>query len=149
MLVCPYMRLLGIDYGTKKTGIAVSDETGQFAFPKRVFTTGNGLVARVFDCVKEFAVEGIVIGESHDYQGKPNKIMNDVLSFKKELEGVTKLPVYLEPEYMTSAQAERLQKELGGKKVKKGGDSTGELDMLDATAAAFILQSFLDKRRNA
>jgi RNase H-fold protein (predicted Holliday junction resolvase) len=60
--------------------------------------------------------------------------MKDVLSFKKELEGLTRLPVYLEPEFMTSMQAERLDGELGGKK-----------DMLDATAAAFILQSFLDK----
>jgi len=53
---------------------------------------------------------------------------------KKELEGLTRLPVYLELEFMTSMQAQRLDEELGGKK-----------DMLDATAAAFILQSFLDK----
>jgi putative Holliday junction resolvase len=128
------MKYLGIDYGSKRTGIAVSDERGAYAFPKKVFVTSGKLAAQVKECVIEYGVQAIVLGESRDYKGLPNKVMKDVLSFKKELEGLTRLPVYLEPEFMTSMQAERLDGELGGKK-----------DMLDATAAAFILQSFLDK----
>ncbi len=130
------MKYIGIDYGSKRTGVAVSDETGHFAFPKKVFVTSGRLAGDVALCVKEFAAKAIVLGESRDYSGAPNKIMKDILSFKKELEGLTRLPVYLEAEFMTSMQAERLQKDLGG--TKEG--------MLDAGAAAFILQSFLDKK---
>jgi putative Holliday junction resolvase len=128
------MKYLGIDYGSKRTGIAVSDERGVYAFPKKIFVTRGKLVAQVKECVIEYGAQAIILGESRDYKGVPNKVMKDILSLKKELEGLTRLPVYLELEFMTSMQAQRLDEELGGKK-----------DMLDATAAAFILQSFLDK----
>ena len=141
------MKYLGIDYGSKRTGIAVSDEYGAYAFPKRVFVTSGKLPMQVKDCVAEYGAQAIVIGESRDYKGLSNKIMKDVLSLKKDLEGLMSLPVYLEPEFMTSMQAERLDRELGGK--SSGGESgkkfVGKEGMLDATAAAFILQSFLDK----
>jgi RNase H-fold protein (predicted Holliday junction resolvase) len=99
-------------------------------------------------CVIEYAVQAIILGDSRDYKGVPNKIMKDVLSFKKELEGLTRLPVYLEPEFMTSMQAERLDRELGGKSSSGKENKNSKDNMLDATAAAFILLSFLDKHSN-
>lgn len=130
------MRFLGIDYGTKRVGVALSDEAGQFAMPLSVIQNTKSL-AHLVAAVKEIAVKNgvkeAVLGESKNYKGEANAILEKSLEFKRELEaqGFT---VYLEPEFMTSTHAEKFQ---------------GKNDLLDASAAALILQSFLDKEKNA
>ena len=124
------MRLLGIDYGTKHIGIALSDEGGQFAMPLNVLSSSKNLLQEVLEIIKENKAEEIVMGESRDYKGKANAVLAKSLEFKKQMEAEG-LKVHLEPEFMTSENAERLQ---------------GKHDMLDASSAALILQSFLDKR---
>lgn len=124
------MRFLGIDYGSKRVGIALSDEKGEFAIPFIVLKSSKKLVDEVIDIAKENKVETIVIGESKNYKGEPNSIMSESLNLKKDLEGKG-FTVNLEPEFMTSVNAERFQ---------------GKHAMLDASAAALILQSFLDKK---
>lgn len=127
------MRFLGIDFGSKRVGIALSDEAGQFAMPFIVLKNSKDLLQEVIDIAKKNGVKEIIMGESNDYKGKANKIMDEITDFKKSLE-LQKFQVYLEPEFMTSIEAGRLQ---------------GENQMLDASAAALILQSFLDKRQNS
>jgi len=124
------MRYLGIDYGTKKAGLAISDEIGKFAFPRKVLVNDATFLEKVLDIIKEEQIEGVVIGESKDFKGKDNPVMEHVTSFTKELEGVG-IKVSFEPEFMTSEQARKLQ---------------GEHDKIDASAAALILQSFLDRK---
>ena len=69
------MKLLGIDYGEKRVGVAVSDETNAYAFPHSVIKNSPRLIEKVAAiCVAENIGE-IVVGESNDYAGKPNKIM--------------------------------------------------------------------------
>lgn len=130
------MKLLGIDYGSKRVGIAFSDEEGQFAMPLIVLNNSKHLrekvLADVVSVAKTKEVKEIVIGESKNYKGEANTILPEILNFKMDLEKEGFI-VYLEPEFMTSANAERFQ---------------GKNDMLDASAAALILQSFLDKRRS-
>lgn len=127
------MRFLAIDYGSKRVGIALSDPSGDFALPYAVFPNDKKLISSIASLCHEQEVGTIIIGESKDYKGVDNPIMKKVLLFKEELENQTKLPVVLEPEYLTSAEAERLQ---------------GKNDMIDASAAALILKSYLDKRHN-
>jgi len=125
------MRLLGIDYGSKRVGIAMSDEAGQFAMPFIVLRNSRNLVQEIVDIALENKVRTIVMGESKDYKGKANTIHPESLNLKKDLEEKS-FEVIFEPEFMTSTQAERLQ---------------GKNDMLDASAAALILQSYLDKEK--
>lgn len=125
------MRFLGIDYGTKRVGIALSDQTAKFALPKMVLPNNGELLANIADFCLNNDVGEIVIGESKDFSGWPNKIMAEILKFKSDLESRLKLPVHLEPEFLTSAEAERIQ---------------GKNDMLDASAAAIILQSYLNHK---
>ena len=136
------MRILGIDYGTKRIGIAISDEAGQFAIPHSTVqnvsnSTSNlilkrrAIVGNIVSIANKNAVSTIVIGESRDYHGEPNKILSDVMELKKELESLNFI-VHLEPEFMTSQQAERHQ---------------GKNEMTDASAAALILQAYLDKNK--
>jgi len=133
----PAMRILGIDYGTKRIGIAVSDPDAQFALPYSVIankphsTYGKqGIVEEIRAIATLNIVKTIVIGESRDYKGQPNKILPDVLDLKKELE-TRGFIVHLELEYMTSQQAERF---------------LGKHAQSDASAAALILQAYLDKK---
>jgi methionine--tRNA ligase beta chain len=91
------------------------------------------LIKNITDLCKEFDVDSIVIGESKDYKGEDNKISPKIISFKIDLSSAVKLPISLEPEFMSSMQVEK---------------TFGKTDMLDASAAAIILQTFMDKERN-
>ena len=133
------MKYLGIDYGEKNVGIAVSDDGGNLAFAKTVLRNDKNLPENVLRICEEEKIEAIVLGESLDFAGKPNPIMKDILNFKGKLvgafshsENAPKIPIYLEPEFLTSAEAERLQ---------------GKTNKLDASAAALILKSYLDKNK--
>ncbi len=128
----PIHRILGIDYGSKRVGVAVSDEGLQFAFPVTVIENNKDLLNKVIKLTKDYDVSEVVMGESRDYKGGANTILFESLEFKKQLE-THGLIVHLEPEFMTSVQAGRWQ---------------GENDMLDASAGAIILQSYLDKLNN-
>lgn len=124
------MRYIGIDYGRKRVGVALSDESGTFALAHSVLKNDESLMKNLSKIIEEQKVEAIVMGDSKNYQGEENSIMKYVREFKKQIEETAKIPVYLEPEFLTSAEAERIQ---------------GKTDKLDASAAALILKSYLDK----
>lgn len=126
------MRLLGIDYGTKRVGIALSDEAGIFAYPHSVLKNSKNLSKDIIDICKKENVGKIVMGESRDYKGKCNEIVSETDVLKKIIEKETGLPVIYENEVLTSAEAERIQ---------------GKNDMLDASAAAVILRSYIDRNK--
>jgi len=126
------MQYLGIDFGGKRVGIAVSDIGGRIAFPLAVFANDDSLLRNIVDECMKRSVEVVVMGESRDYKGQINNIMWEIDGFRKKLELIGYKVVY-EPEFMTSIQAMQI---------------TGENKMLDASAAAIILQSHLDKINN-
>ncbi|MDD4804167.1 MAG: RuvX/YqgF family protein [Candidatus Pacebacteria bacterium] len=96
------MKYLGIDYGEKRVGIAISDDEAKVAFPKVVLENNQDLLQKISDLCLEDKVESIVIGESKNYKGENNKISPKIIVFKKELANIIKLPMFLEPEFMTS-----------------------------------------------
>lgn len=126
-------RLMGIDYGSKRVGIALSNEEGSIAMPKGIFPNDRTLFGEIKNMCAAYEIKEIVMGESKDYKGNDNSIMRRINFFKGELERELGVMVHLEPEYMTSAQAAQGQ---------------GDHPLIDASAAAIILQSFLDKRKN-
>lgn len=123
------MRILGIDYGKKRVGIAVSDESRKFALPVSVLMNSGVLVAEIVKIALQHEVKEIVMGESRNFKQEANTILEDSIVLKKELEKGGYI-VHFEPEFMTSVQAERFQ----GKNI-----------MHDASVAAIILQSYLDR----
>jgi putative Holliday junction resolvase len=137
------MKHIGIDYGTKRVGIAISDDGGSFAFPYKIIPNDMALVDTVHNICGEEEVAAIVLGESSDLSGKPNKVMGSIEEFKRNLEAELDLPVYLQKEFMTTVEARgRAGKEQNdARKVAKG-----EAKQADASAAALILQRYLDKR---
>ena len=136
------MKYLGIDYGSKRVGIALSDEGGRMAFPKMVIKNegAQALISEIQKYCLAEKVGEIVIGDSRDYKGKPNEIMKHIEPFSVALEEASGLPVHFQLEFMTSLQASRPV----GKPTKEDQQLKGNKDMLDASAAAIILQTFLD-----
>jgi putative Holliday junction resolvase len=126
------MTLLGIDYGSKRVGIAVSDTGEVLAFPQAILENTRSLVEDVKTITVEKNARMIVLGKSQDLKGNDNPIMNDISVFKKALEESLKLPVLFQEEYWTSEEARRFQ---------------GKGMHVDASAAALILQRFLDIQR--
>ncbi len=129
------MKYLGIDYGSRRVGIALSDDEGVLAFPRDIFVNDKKLLEKIAQLCDRENVSEVVIGESLDSQGKPNLIMKKVVPFREKLKKELSLPMHFEPEFMTSHHAA-----IG---EKKGEFNKGNLD---SGAAALILQRFLDKR---
>jgi putative holliday junction resolvase len=137
------MKYLGIDYGSKRVGIATSDDNGVMAFPKIIFLNDLSLIASIDNLCQEEKISAIVLGESHDLSGKPNKIMGSIEEFKRNLEAEIDLPVYFQKEFMTTVEA----RGRGGKEINNARKvSKVKGAAADASAAALILQRFLDKK---
>ena len=131
------MRLLGIDYGDKRVGLALTDESGHFAMPYKVVANTPQLLETVAEICQDSKVAAIVLGESKNWQGKANPIMKRVEAFKTKLAEATGLPIVFEPEFLTSVEAGRLP---------AGGSGKIKTESLDASAAALILKSYIDKQ---
>ena len=125
------MRLMGIDYGEKRIGIALSDESKSFAFAHSVVENNKNAIKKIKKIYEENNVEEIILGKSVDYQGRPNPVMKKIEPFKKLLEKEIGLRVEYQIETLTTKEAERIQ---------------GEVKNLDASAAALILRSFIEKQ---
>ncbi|NQV93091.1 Holliday junction resolvase RuvX [Candidatus Kaiserbacteria bacterium] len=130
------MKIIGIDYGTKRVGVAISDDTASLAFPKAVLRNSHTLLGEIKSTIENNKVEKIVIGQSLDTDGSENILMEDIRRFASVLEKEVGLPIFLEPEFFTSQEAH---------KGKKAGEVSSH--MIDAAAAALILQRFLDKEK--
>ena len=137
------MKYLGVDYGSKRVGLSISDENGSFAFPYKIIPNNMELVDTIHNICGEEEISAIVLGESHDLSGKPNKIMGSIEEFKRNIEAELDLPVYFQKEFMTTIEARgREGKEINNaKKVEKSKQGS-----VDASAAALILQRYLDRR---
>lgn len=137
------MKYLGIDYGTKRIGVAVSDDTGSLAFPYAVVRAGQGALSEIDAIIKKEGVQKIILGESRNFKGEANTMTEEADQFKKDLVGLTGLPVEYEREFFTSTQAARqFAPEEKSRKKNPAHDN------LDASAAALILQGYLDKHKN-
>ncbi len=130
-------RFLGIDYGTKRIGLAISDEMGWTARPLETLDASSWkrVLARIRDVVASEAVEGVVLGSPASLKGHPGTLSGDVVRFKAHLEAEIPVPVVLWDERLSTHAAERILRDLGRK---------GE-GMTDRAAAAWILQGYLDR----
>lgn len=142
------MRFLGIDYGTKRIGLAISDENGTLAFPKEIVLNNANTLEHLNEIIKDDKISEIVIGESVDFSGKLNVLSGRIEVFILELKEKFNLPVHKQKEFLTSVEARKsgntksdLTKAQAHSKIKqiKSG-------RVDASAAALILQRYLDRR---
>jgi len=135
------MKYLGIDYGTKRIGLAVSDESGMFAFPKEILANGKQALEKILDLVKSESIGKIVVGNSLDTSGQRNLVMEDVDAFVEELHKLTGLPVDLHDERFSSIAARAMDLEKPKASLR---NSAARMDHIDDRAAAIMLQRYLD-----
>lgn len=134
------MKYIGIDYGTKNIGLAVSDDNGTVAFPLATVDAGRDAISKVAALIKENNVGAVVMGESRNFSGEKNEVMEDIEQFKNDITQLAGMPVHYEREFFTSALAAR--QFAPEEKSRKANPSHSKLD---ASAAALILQSYLDR----
>jgi putative holliday junction resolvase len=133
------MRYLGIDYGTKRVGLALSDEAGTMGFPHTILANTPKLGEEVCALIKKEGVGAVVIGESRTLAGGDNPIAADARALGGLVAERAQVPVHYESEVFTSAEARRAPaKEAKSRKPKRH-------DAVDASAAALILTSFLSR----
>ena len=137
------MRILGLDVGEKRIGVALSDPLGIMAGALTVIerTADEAAVKQIIDLARENDVERIVVGMPRSLDGSLGKQAQAVQSFVDLLKEHTKLPVVTWDERLSTVAAERTMLEIGMKRNKRK-------NRRDSLAAAFILQGYLDREKS-
>jgi putative Holliday junction resolvase len=133
------MRILGLDVGDSRIGVAISDPVEIIATPLTVITRDddNTAIAAIIHLVGQYDVKRIVIGLPYSLDGSIGRQANKVKDFVDKLSQSTSARIELRDERLSTVAAERLLRGAGNKKARKRSH-------LDAAAAAFILQGYLD-----
>ncbi len=134
------MRYLGVDYGTKKVGLALSDEAGLMGFPHAVVPNTGALVDTVARLIAEKDVQVVVVGESRTLDGGLNPVAQAARAFGEDLSARTGVPIRYESEVYTTAAARRLPQKQPKSRARRSRAP------VDASAAALILTSYLTTR---
>lgn len=136
------MRILGLDYGTKTVGVAVSDELlftaqGVEIVRRKAPTKLRQTLARIEELVNEYGVEKIVLGYPKNMNNTEGERCERTKEFKEMLEKRTGLEVILWDERLTTVSADNAMMEMGiRREIRK--------EYVDEIAAIFILQGYLD-----
>lgn len=134
------MRHLGVDYGSKKIGLALSDEAGTMGFPHKIIPNTPKAVEEICALMAKKDVRALVVGDSRDHTGKPNPVAGGARALGDEVALRCGVPVFYEWEGMTSAEAKRPP--MKTEKTRK----PSARENVDASAAALILTSYLAKK---
>ena len=129
------MKYLGIDYGVKRVGLAVSDAMGGIAFPRTTFPNDAKLIEGIQKILADEKVEAIVVGDTRSFSGHANDVTQEAEEFMQRLAEATGLVVTRAWEAGSSIEASRYTEDGNGHD--------------DASAAAIILQRYLDMKGTA
>ena len=141
------MRIMALDVGDRRIGVALSDPTGLLATP---LTAVDRLDARpsefdeIISLAQENDVEAIIVGMPVTLAGRLGYQARQVRDFISELSDRTSLPIETVDERYSTVQAQRM---LNESERRPSGDRNQDRGHLDASAAAVFLQSYLDFRR--
>ena len=136
------MRIMGLDYGSRTVGVAISDELLLTAQGKEIIRRKeeNKLrrtLARIEELIQEYSVEKIVLGLPLNMDQTPSERSQLCLEFKDKIERRTGIPVVMWDERLTTVEADEIMDEAG----IKGRDRKEYVDMI---AAQIILQDYLN-----
>jgi putative holliday junction resolvase len=133
------MRILGLDIGDRRVGVAISDPVEIIATPLTVITRDddNAAISAIMQLVDQYDVKRIVVGLPYSLDGSLGRQASKVKDFVDKLSQNTSAGIELWDERLSTVAVERLLRGAGNKKAR-------ERSRLDAAAAAFILQGYLD-----
>jgi putative Holliday junction resolvase len=136
------MRILAVDHGEKRIGLAISDPTATIASPLKVIQHVSRLMdaAQVATLAAENDVALIVVGQSYDEEGKPNLAGRRAAKFAEALKGQTQIPLVLWDESFSTQEARAARIEMGVSRKRRAGH-------MDELAAVMILKSYLEANK--
>lgn len=137
-------RVLGIDYGSTRIGLSISDPLKIIAQPFRTLTNNGTLWEHLNAIVKEHRIRTVVVGMPLNLKGQKGKKAEEVDRFIERLRVETGCEVVVWDERFTSSIAQQTLLEMGTRKSQRR-----EKGRVDAMAAAVILQSFLDSTKRS
>ncbi len=135
------MRILALDIGEKRIGLAISDEMGLLAHPVKTLKWENKekLVSDLEQIIREKNIIELVIGMPYNMKGLYSKKTEEIQEIKNFLASTLKISIVEEDERLTTKMAERTLHDLGKKPSRNR-------DKIDQIAAMHILQSYLDRK---
>lgn len=134
------MRCLGIDYGTKRVGLAQGDDLGVATpLPALVDTEAVARWAKLAEIIQQRRITDLVLGYPYNMDGSVGFKAKEVDAFASKLKAQFNLPVHLVDETLTSYAAESTIAKKSRREVRDSG-------LIDSRAACLILQDFLDQR---
>ena len=139
------MRIMGLDFGSKTVGVAVSDELlltaqGLEIIRRKEANKLRRTLARIEELIVEYSVEEIVLGLPINMNATEGERAQLTLEFKEKLMRRTGLPVIMWDERLTTVAADKIMIEAGIRREHRK-------EYVDMIAAALILQGYLDKKR--
>jgi putative holliday junction resolvase len=136
------MRTLAIDYGTRRVGLALSDEGGRFASPLDVLSSDVDVIRQVVELTKREQVGRIVVGLPLNMDDTTGPAAKQAIIFGRQVAAATGVDVLFVDERLSSFDAEQqlISQKRAGRKLTR----QMKKDRLDALAAASFLQAFLD-----
>ena len=140
------MRIMGLDFGSKTVGVAISDSLlltaqGIEIIRRKEENKLRQTLARIEELIVEYEVEEIVLGLPKNMNATEGVRVELTMEFKEKLERRTGLPVHLWDERLTTVAADKAMMEAGVRREKRK-------DYVDMIAATLILQGYLDLRAN-
>jgi putative Holliday junction resolvase len=136
------VRIIGLDLGEKRIGVAAADDRTGVAVPVTTVAAGDDLAQTVASVVREQAADELVVGMPLSMSGALGPQAQKVAAVVDELGELLSIPVHTWDERLSSVQASRVGPSLGRKKSARTAVAGR-----DAAAAAIILQAFIDSRR--
>ena len=136
------MRLLAIDYGDKRTGLAVCDAGETIVTPLSVINGRARLIEKIVDIIETEEIDAVVLGLPLNADGSEGPQVKRVRHFSIKLAKHIDIPLYFQDERLSSFAAERKLIDAQLTRKKKA-------ERLDAVAAAEILQTFLEQKENS
>jgi putative Holliday junction resolvase len=131
-------RIMAVDLGTVRTGVAVSDELGMLAQPWKTLPGGEAALEAVVSAVGELKPVRVLVGLPRNMDGSDGPAAEGARAFADQLKSRLPCPVDLWDERLTTVSAQRALRESG----RKARDQRG---VVDQVAAQFLLQSWLDR----
>ena len=137
-------RILGIDYGTVRIGLALSDPTGTLASPLPCWENKSipQIQTSLAELVQNHGISKIIVGLPRNMDGSYGPAAEKVRSFISQIQPNLEIPIETQDERLTTVSAARSLRDAGVRSREQRG-------MIDQAAAVAILQGWLDQRRTA
>jgi len=136
------MRIVALDVGDKKIGVAVTDPTGLISQPYSSLRRNSNIIAKLANIIEELQAELIVIGLPYLADGSPGEQVKKTKDFARELKRNLRIPVVFFDERLTTREAQSVIRECVEKRSSRK-------QKVDSIAASLILKGYLESKKGA